>query len=161
MLRIGICDDEEYFLETISEITAQYYIGKQVEYEICTYFDGIELINSHKKFDLLFLDIEMKVLNGIETAKKIRETDMNVPIIFITGYSQYWRRAYSVHAFHYIEKPIRAEQIVQVLEDFWSMLQNEDEDKILLITDDGMVSLKYSEIYYFYIEKKKRVSVHT
>lgn len=161
MLRIGICDDEGFYLDSISEIVDEYCKSKRLENENYTYYDGIDLINSCKKFDIVFLDIEMDVLDGIETAQKIRETDMNVPIVYITGYSDYWRRAYSVHAFQFIEKPIRKEQIFQVMDDFYKMIQCENDDKILLITDDGVVTLKYSEIYYFYIEKKKSVNVYT
>lgn len=161
MLRIGICDDEEYYRDTISVILSEYCNSKQIEHENCTFADGIDLVNSHKKFDIIFLDIEMKTLNGIETARKIRETNLNVPIVYITGYSDYWRRAYSVHAFQFMEKPVGKEQIYQVMNDFYKMIQCENYDKILLITDDGVVTLKYSEIYYFYIEKKKSVNVYT
>lgn len=161
MLRIGICDDEEYYRDTISVILSEYCNAKQIEYENCTFADGIDLVNSHKQFDIIFLDIEMKTLNGIETARKIRETNMNVPIVYITGYSDYWRRAYSVHAFQFMEKPVGKEQIYQVMNDFYKMIQSKNDDKVLLITDDGVVTLKYSEIYYFYIEKKKSVNVYT
>lgn len=161
MLRIGICDDEEYYRDTISVILSEYCNAKQIEHENCTFVDGIDLLNSHMKFDIIFLDIEMETLNGIETAQKIRETNMNVPIVYITGYSDYWRRAYSVHAFQFMEKPVRKEQIYQVMNDFYKMMQSENDDKILLITNDGVVTLKYSEIYYFYIEKKKSVNVYT
>ena len=59
------------------------------------------------QFDIIFLDIEMKTLNGVETAKKIRNVNKDIIIIFVTGYSEYVYEGYDVHAFNYILKPYK------------------------------------------------------
>lgn len=111
MIRICICDDdtvfssnlEEYILEYTSEIE-----GLEVEIDI--YEDGLSLTKSIEKknngYQILFLDMEMKQLNGIETARKIRENDKNVYIIYITGYEKYSIDSFEVSPFRYIIKPI-------------------------------------------------------
>lgn len=161
MLRIGICDDEDWYLANMEEILSEYCDARKLEYKIYQYKDGYELITAQNLLDIIFLDIEMTNMDGIEAARKIREKNMDVPIIYITNHSDYWRKAYSVHAFEYIEKPFRKEQISQVMDDYYKMTQKEKNDKVLLITDDGIVPLKYRDIYYFLIEKKKSVRVST
>ena len=123
--------------------------------------DGEELINSDLKFDIIFLDIEMKNVNGIQAAQHIRKVDMNVPIVYVTGYADYWRRAYKVHAFDFISKPASQEQINSVLNDFLSTFYKKNKAKISLNTAEGMMLVSLDEIRYFYIREKKKVQLNT
>ena len=65
------------------------------------------MLESEEKFDIIFLDIDMGGINGIETAKKIRIYDKKVKIIYVTNYTDYTSSAFSVHAFGYLVKPIK------------------------------------------------------
>ena len=58
------------------------------------------------QFDIILLDIELGGMNGIETARQIRESDVNCNIIFITSFEQYSKEAISVHPFAFVDKPI-------------------------------------------------------
>ena len=69
-----------------------------------------------KDFDILFIDIQMKKMDGIKMAKRIRESDNNIALVFTTGVAEYISEGYEVEALHYLIKPIREEKVVQCLE---------------------------------------------
>lgn len=161
MLRIAICDDEKNIIEEISKIIIKYCESKQIEYRIFKYLDGEDIVNSDEQFDIIFLDIEMRRIDGIKAAEYIREQDMNVPIVYITSYTDYWRRAFKVHAFDFITKPFKPEEIYKVIKDYLVALNDANEETITLPADDGVVCFKMNDIYYFMFEAKKKVYVHT
>ncbi len=68
-------------------------------------------MESDQNYDILFLDIDMDGMNGIETAKILREKDKNVKIIYVTSYAEYVNYAFAVHAFAYLLKPVSQEQV--------------------------------------------------
>ena len=80
------------------------------------------MLVADEKFNIIFLDIEMQRSNGIEVALQIRRMDMNVPIVYITSYIDYWRRAYKVHAFDFIIKPFKSEELHKVMRDYLAAL---------------------------------------
>lgn len=117
MIRIGICDDEEKMrrslripLERTLELSGQ-------DYRILEYDSG-ETLLCHVKTDqpdILFLDIEMKALNGMETARALRKQKSEAILIFVTAFPDFVFQGYDVHAFHYILKPYREQKIAEVL----------------------------------------------
>lgn len=161
MVRIAIVDDERKIRNEISLLISKYSIENLLEYEIKYFSDGRELIDSDLNFDIIFLDIEMKNVDGIQTAQHIRKIDMNVPIVYVTGYVDYWRRAYKVHAFDFISKPVSQSQINNVLDDFLLAMQKNNKSKISLYTDEGMNFVNLDEIRYFYITEKKKITLNT
>lgn len=161
MLQIAVCDDEKVVTKKIREIVEQHFLDLGKDVQVKEFWDGSELVETGEHFDFIFLDVEMKMLNGIETAKQIRKFDGNVPIVYITEYTDYWRRAYTVHAFDFIEKPADEERIHQVLQDWLNMIQESKNQTVELLTEDGMIIQKTDEIYYFLINRKKKVLVCT
>jgi DNA-binding LytR/AlgR family response regulator len=67
-------------------------------------------------FDVLFIDIQMKEMNGMELARKIREVDRDMVLIFTTGIADYIQDGYEVEAMHYLLKPIRREKVEECLD---------------------------------------------
>ena len=86
---------------------------------------------------------------------------MNVPIVYITSYIDYWRRAYKVHAFDFITKPFKPEELCEVMRDYLAALDDASEETITFPTDDGVACFKINDIYYFMFEAKKKVYVYT
>lgn len=107
-MKIAICDDEKIFRERIIEYLKPYKENNSdiTVYEFCT---GEELLSAYadkQQFDILFLDILLKDIDGVEAAKKIRDKDKNAIIIFITGYLNYVAETFRVGAFQCLFKPI-------------------------------------------------------
>ena len=103
-MKIAICDDEKKASEALLEILRE--CPESVE-KTDVYFSGEELLRAKEQYDLLFLDIDMEGIDGIETARKIRLKDKKVKIVYVTAYSEYAGKAFSVHAFGYLLKPVK------------------------------------------------------
>ena len=140
MVKIGICDDQPEMRKPLRQILEQVLQLQGVEYLIYESESGEELTAgiSCLDIDILFLDIEMRSLDGIETAKLLRRKGMKGIIIFITAYPDFVFQGYEVHAFHYILKPYRKEKIEEVLR-------------------QALHELDLSKERYFVIEQKARV----
>ena len=109
MMKIAVCDDEIAATSEMEDILLDIAKQKGIHIDIDIFFDGNELINSvysGEKFDLIYLDIEMKKKSGIDTAISIRKLDVNVNIIFVSGHDIYIRKLFEVNAFRFIDKPI-------------------------------------------------------
>ena len=140
MVKIGICDDEPEMRKPLRQILEQVLQLQGVEYLISESESGEELTAgiSCLDIDILFLDIEMRSLDGIETTKLLRRKGMKGIIIFVTAYPDFVFQGYEVHAFHYILKPYRKEKIEEVLR-------------------QALHELDLSKEQYFVIEQKARV----
>ena len=97
MIKIAIVEDavRDQLTDYVRRYTRQY----GTEFEVTCFTDGDEILENYRPaFDIIFLDVEMKRLNGMETAQRIRELDDDVLLIFITNMAQYAIKGYSVGA---------------------------------------------------------------
>lgn len=152
MIKIAICDDDLITLNHTKEIIESY---KEKDLQIYSYKSGEELLECEGKFDIIFLDIDMDGINGIEAAKRIRVYDKKVKIIYVTNYTDYTSSAFSVHAFGYLVKPIKEEELNEQLDEALSYMQDDEECLVEFITEDGLVRIDIKKIYYFeYVSRK-------
>lgn len=161
MIKIAICDDEEMICKKMIIIVQKYFEKINRAVWISDYRNGYELLNAHIRFDIIFLDIDMPKLNGIETAMKLRKWDVNSKIVYVTNYNTYIEKAFKVHTFDYIHKPVLAEKIYLVLDEIVYYLDNLFEKQTFAFkTTEGVITLALDEIYYFeYV--LRRVIIHS
>lgn len=118
-MRIAICDDILQSRIQLEQIVRSFFVNKNYTISSFEMFASAEellqSLNSKNYFDIIFLDIEMPNMNGMECAQKIRSAAIDCFIIFVTNHNQYMRTAFSVEAFDYIEKPVTCEKITSVL----------------------------------------------
>jgi len=115
-MRIAICDDETVCRnELIETINASDVLQENVNLIEC--INGAELLENHKKepFDIVFLDIEMDGMSGLEAGQRLRSVDRNVIIIFLTNHQQYVFKSFRIEPFDYIVKPARNGKLLKVL----------------------------------------------
>ncbi len=110
-LRIAICDDEAKALTKESRLIQELLDEKNVSYKIDTYKSAEELLSSQALYDILFLDVEMGDLNGIDVAEKLLESKDDTFIFFITNYSIYSDRASDIRAHRYLSKPVDRDRL--------------------------------------------------
>lgn len=157
MIRLAVCDDEERVLQSTLHMLKQY---NKKELVIDSFMSGEELLQSNCNYDIILLDIDMKGINGIETAKKIREKDKKVKLIYITNYSDYSIFAFAVHAFAYLLKPLKKEELFEQLDEACVYGLTKEEKEVEFLAEEGIVRIKASQILYFeYMERK--VLIHT
>lgn len=117
--KIAICDDCGADVEYLSVLAEKWAEASGNNITIHKFSSSETFLFSYeeeKDFDILLLDIEMGGLNGIELAKKIRDGNETVQIIFITGFPDYMAQGYDVAALHYLMKPVDQEKLYMVLD---------------------------------------------
>lgn len=107
MFFIVICEDDILQRELVVRYLKQIFNDLELEYELIEFSSGEELLSNYPdKVDILFLDIQMDKLTGMDTARKIREFDSNVEIVFTTAILDYIHEGYEVRAYRYLLKPL-------------------------------------------------------
>lgn len=161
MIKIAVCDDEMYVAKKIEEYILYFASSHRTDFNVSKFDSGKALLDSEIGFDLILLDIQMDGLDGIETAKRIRENNMNVPIVYITSFSDYSMRAHKVHAFDFIEKPFDYSHIETVLKDFLKLNAAKSVNNVTFSTDDGDVTQNADNILYFAYCEHRRILMYT
>lgn len=114
-MNIAICDDEIIMQKTLKNILEICLQLKDIDFNISCFDAGEHFLESKNKVDIIFLDMEMGRISGMETAKEIRKTDQHCIIIFVTAYADFVFQGYEVRALNYILKPFKDEKIKEVL----------------------------------------------
>lgn len=107
MLKIAICDDEKLYCENIKKIICEYCTKKNIDFQVEIFKSGSDFVlleNSISQFNIVYLDVNMNGLDGIETAKIIRYWSRDIFIVFITAFINYTLEGYKVDAIRYILK---------------------------------------------------------
>lgn len=109
MMRIAVCDDDRCFATRLEEMVLQEALQAGISAETEVYSDGDTLVTDLQKgyrYELIFLDIEMKRINGIKAAHAIRGMDRSVLLIYVSGYEQYLKELFEVEPFRFLQKPL-------------------------------------------------------
>lgn len=157
MLQIAIVDDEENEIDKIYQITSNFFKDKEIEHSIATFTSGEELLDKKADYDLIFLDVQMEGIDGIETAKQIRRNNKKVQFIYITNYTESMKMSFAVHPFAFLEKPIDNEGLCNNLSDYISYY-NEiyKKNEVSFKSRNGTVIVNMQDILYFeYIDNRQ------
>ena len=154
MLKICVLEDEAAQMERMKAYLQKFQSEHaDFEYVLDAYKNAFDLLEHYKRdVDLLFLDIRVPDMSGMEVAHRIREADQNVMIIFVTNLTQYAIEGYSVNAFDYILKPLAYNSFSSKLERALRMLSYRSSDITLdLRTRDGGRRVSADSITYIEI----------
>lgn len=148
-LTIAICDDNENQISELRRLLDEWAADKPFALAIEEYISAESFLFSYhdKPCDLLLLDIEMRGINGMELAKRLRSNGDMLPIVFITGYSDYISEGYDVEALHYLLKPVSKEKLFAVLDKYVEK-RSVKADELLIETADGVTHISVDRITY-------------
>ncbi len=107
MLQIAICDDEQFYRKKIQKLLEGYLRSRELQYELHLFLSGEEFLKrceNSVKFDIVFLDINMDEIDGIQTATRIRSFHSDTYIVFVTAFIDYALEGYKVNAVRYLMK---------------------------------------------------------
>ncbi len=113
MVRIAVCDDDMRFTAELEEMVRREAADAGISVETEAYSDGDTLVADIEKsyrYDLIFLDIEMERVNGINAARQIRRIDRSALLIYVSGYEQYLKELFEVEPFRFLSKPVDVEK---------------------------------------------------
>ncbi len=151
MIRIAICDDEVTTLHHTKKYLEE-YMG--AEFIIDEFTSGEALLESKEIYEIILLDIDMTGMNGIETARLIRQQDKKVKLIYITNYSDYTVFAFAVHAFAYLLKPVKKSELYRQLDEAFEYI-HAAKNFLEFHTVEGIIRINPNEILYFeYLDRK-------
>jgi len=153
MWDIAICDDEQSVQRELVALWEKHFAKEK--YRLFCFSNGNDLLESAKNiiFDCIYLDIRMPQLDGIETAKKLRDLGSLAPIIFLTNYDDYLEIGYEVQAFRYRFKPIQEDLFLRDFAAWKNLLQSQK--KILIKTANGSHIIPLNDIIYLEIVNRK------
>lgn len=154
-IKIALCDDDQMMLDTYTKL-CQNVGGKHgIDTKIKAYKSGNDLMFDLEEpmfrstLDLLFLDITMPGLNGVEVAREARELGYNGVIVFITGSKDYYSDAFDVRAFHYIVKGESSARFEEIFLSAVELSRDANRDEIVLSGWGELRNIKRSSIEYF------------
>lgn len=163
-MKIAVCDDEKVIRKQIAERIQRMY----PDCKILEYTCGEQLLEDTEQPDIIFLDIQMEGIDGMETARRIRNSNRQTVLIFLTAWEEYVFQAFDVGAFHYLVKPFRKEKFYQVLE---AAVKKARENKVSpeekkeeknIIVKVGAITRKINTNEIIYAEvRNRKVTLHT
>lgn len=158
-MNIAICDDEKIVRQQIKGLIEK----QKADCDLELYETGEELLAAGKHFDMVLLDIQMEGINGIDTARTLREQNEETVLIFITGIKEYVFDAFDVAAFHYLLKPIEENKFMEVFDRAVKEAEKRKEKgqkQLFIKTRQRNITLEQKNILY--IENRgRKAEIHT
>lgn len=151
MVKVAIIENEEKDARSLEEMVKKYTSENKGEEVSFTIFEsGNSFLSSFQKgdYDILFMDIEMPGMNGMETSRRLREVDSSVILIFVTNLSQYAIQGFSVSALDFLVKPVLYSHLVQVLNRTKKILFQRKNHFLTLSSKEKTIILDISKIRY-------------
>ena len=148
--RIAIVDDNQVDVEYVHSILNTWARERQAGVQVQRFTSAESFLFRYaedKEWDILLLDIEMGAMDGVSLAKKIRQDNETVQIVFITGFADYISEGYEVSALHYLMKPVKQEKMFAVLDRAVAATQK-TERVILLPVGGEMLRLPVGQVPY-------------
>ena len=161
MYRFAVCDDSSADRAYVTALIEAWGCSRDIPLQIEDYPSAEAFLfayEGNETVDVLFLDIEMGDMSGVELAKRLRQMGAGLQIVFLTGYMEYIAEGYDVEALHYLIKPVAQEKLGAVLDRAVERLKTR-ENVLLLSLPDGVVRLPLYEIRYLEV-MKNYVTLH-
>ena len=151
MIKIAFCDDDLSVLRELGALMDKYRVERNQDIVYASFNSPLELLTEVERgtrLDIIFLDVEMKHLDGMETARRIRELDPEVMLVFITNMAQYAIKGYAVGALDYVLKPVPYFAFSQQLQKVEEQLRRRTRHYLAVPVEGGLRRLDTSRIYY-------------
>lgn len=159
-MNLLLCDDEIEFTKEFAKQLEGYFLSRQVSFQLFVFSNGEDLLKSDISPDIIFLDIKMGGLSGIETARILRKNQNRSKIIFLTAYKQYVFDAFDVDASHYLIKPVKEEKLEAVLDHVMKQLTSAKTQFLTVQSGSCIQRFSYTDILYLEVRNRK-VTIHS
>lgn len=162
MIRVAIVEDEIESAELLEKYLIQYGKEENIVFQITHYNSALSFLYAYKSdFDLIFMDINMPHMNGMEASVELRKIDQTVVLIFVTNMLQYAIKGYEVDALDFIVKPVKYFSFAIKMNKAVKRISNHEEHEIYIKASDNCVTrIKLSHLKYIEVEGHK-LTYHT
>lgn len=157
-MRVAIVEDEKENSDLIEKYLADFTKTYGIDFSVDTFSDGLAFLDAYKPvYDLLFLDIRMPYVDGMEIARRLRAKDDQIGIIFITNMLKYAIKGYEVDAFDFILKPVSYPDFVGRMKKFLSSRSTVYRQELLLSVNSSKVRVAVDDICYLEVDNRNIV----
>lgn len=165
MIRVAIVDDEYDQIQKINQVVSRFFTERKIAISIEFFTSGEELLNTATAYDIIFLDIQMAGINGIETGQRLRVSNKNAAMFYVTSFQSYIQQSMTIHPFAYIVKPFTDENIRKNLDDYLvyqsSGKKKKNEMFMIDTVDDRHFNVNMEEIMYFSYKGDRITTIFT
>lgn len=155
MIRIAVVEDNEQEKNELIRLLDAYQEQKKINFKIDVYTDGFAFLDSKKLgYDIIFMDIMMPGINGMDASRQLRQIDPQALLIFTTSLAQYAIEGYTVDAMDFMVKPVNAAKLERVLDRGVEKLSNKKQQEIILYIQSSIfVRIPVNDIVYIQAEE--------
>ncbi len=153
-MNIAICDDDKSFRDLLEKHLRNYFNERSISLNFFQFGSGEELLDNQLLFDLVFLDVEMDHINGIDAGRELKRRNPHCIIFVITSYDGYLDDAFKIRAFRFLSKPLNVVRLYKALDDAAELINNE----MIVFYDvktGSDVRIYTNDIIYLEIDKRK------
>lgn len=151
-MNIALCDNNNCILEQLTELILEYRKNNRIEITIESYTDSNTLLSANKNYDIIVLDSNLCELNGLDTARKLREMNYTSAIIFLTNTTEYTIDAFEVTPFGALAKPVNKNKLYKLFDIYIKSINSDY--PILIINNNGLRKIAYKDVYYLEADGK-------
>lgn len=148
MIRIAVVEDEEKCSDCLVADIRRYGAERGENYNISVFANAVDFLSSVEPFHIVFLDIDMPLMGGLDAAKRLRKVDKSACIIFVTHLAQYAVKGYEVDALDFIVKPLEYTAFVPKFEKALRLASSARTYSVLLPLKAGYRRLDLQEIVF-------------
>lgn len=149
MIHIAIVEDEPFYVQQLQQYIERYGQERGKQIKVTIFPDGEDITENYQGiFDIILMDIQMRFMDGMTAAEKIRMLDHEVIIMFITNMTQYAVKGYEVDAMDYVLKPVEYFAFSQKLDKATGRIRKQEEPCLMVPTANGLQKLTVPDIYY-------------
>ncbi len=131
-MRIAICDDEEIFRRELIGYLEKYFSLNHIDLDYYEFSDGSDLLNFKAEFDMIFMDYEMKTLNGIDTVSELRKRNIDTMVVFISSYKEMVFDTFMVKAFRFLLKPLSEQKLDEAIDAY---IEERNNSNFIIVRD--------------------------
>lgn len=149
MVRIAIVEDDPTDLARLMECLRQYEAEQGERFDVKPFSNPSDFLDSYRSdCDLVFMDIELPLFNGVDAARQLREVDDVVTLVFITNMEQYAVSGYQVDALDFVVKPINYYRFSSMMRKALRTMARRSEKEVTVQTSGSITRLRVSQIHY-------------
>ena len=155
MYHIAVVEDEKECSEQIQAFLNEYQEENSVRFKVSVFEDGAQILDGYEPvYDMILMDIDMPGVNGMDASEKIRETDQEVVLVFITNIISFAIRGYEVGALDYVVKPLTYYNFSMRLTRALKRSRAREPRQLILTMPDGVKKLEVGQIYYVEVQNR-------